>query len=63
WGQKIGGNFFYFNEASVMQTGWITWKADGKKSYFQPGSGRALVGSHKLDGKWYYFDPLTGKTR
>lgn len=63
WGQWINGNFFYFDAASVMQTGWITWNADGRKSYFQAGSGRALLGSHKIDGEWYYFDPLTGKTR
>ena len=67
WGQKIKGSdgeehFFYFDGASVMQEGWVTWNADGRKSYFSYGSGRAKTGWQQLGGKWYYFDPATGKS-
>ena len=61
WSQKIGGYWYYFNGASQMQTGWVTWKADGSKSYFD-GNGRALTGWQKLSGKWYYFRPESGKS-
>ena len=44
-----------------MQTGWVTWSADGSKSYFD-GSGHALTGWQKLSGKWYYFRPESGKS-
>ena len=67
WGQKVKGSdgeehFFYFDGASVMQEGWVTWNADGRKSYFSYGSGRAKTGWQQLGGKWYYFDPATGKS-
>ena len=67
WGQKVKGSdgeehFFYFDGASVMQEGWVTWSADGRKSYFSYGSGRAKTGWQQLGGKWYYFDPATGKS-
>ena len=61
WSQRIGGYWYYFNGASQMQTGWVTWKADGSKSYFD-GNGRALTGWQKLSGKWYYFRPESGKS-
>ena len=61
WSQKIGGHWYYFNGASQMQTGWVTWSADGSKSYFD-GSGHALTGWQKLSGKWYYFRPENGKS-
>ena len=62
WRQYINGNFFYFNERSEMVEGWVTWNADGTKSYFSYGSGRAKTGWQQLGGKWYYFDPATGKS-
>ena len=62
WRQYINGNFFYFNERSEMVEGWVTWNADGTKSYFSYGSGRAKTGWQQLGGKWYYFDPTTGKS-
>ena len=61
WSQKIGSYWYYFNGASQMQTGWVTWNADGAKSYFD-GSGHALTGWQKLSGKWYYFRPESGKS-
>ena len=61
WSQKIGNYWYYFNGASQMQTGWVTWNADGSKSYFD-GSGHALTGWQKLSGKWYYFRPESGKS-
>ena len=45
-----------------MVEGWVTWNADGRKSYFASGSGRALLGWQTLGGKRYYFDPDTGKS-
>lgn len=61
WGQKIGGSFYYFNSASQMHTGWLTWSADKKRSYFDA-SGKALTGWQTIGGKRYYFDPATYKT-
>lgn len=65
WSQKIGGAWYYFNGAGVMQTGWVTWR-DGAKSYFHPdakGHAAALLGWRSFNGKKYYFDPRTGMTR
>ena len=59
--QKIGGYWYYFSDSGVMQEGWITW-ADGRKSYFAPGTGRAKLGWQRISGKWYYFDPGTGRS-
>ena len=56
WGQKIGASFYYFNASSQMHTGWLTWSADKKRSYFDPKTGKAYVGWHKIGGKNYYFD-------
>ena len=61
WGQRIGGSFYYFNSASQMHTGWLTWSADKKRSYFGA-DGKALTGWQTIGGKRYYFDPATYKT-
>ena len=61
WSQKIDGYWYYFDGSGVMQTGWVTWKADSSKSYFD-GNGRALTGWQKLGGKTYYFDPSSGRS-
>ncbi len=61
WGQRIGGSFYYFNSASQMHTGWLTWTADKKRSYFDP-NGKALTGWQTLGGQRYSFDPATYKT-
>lgn len=44
-----------------MQTGWIVWNEDGRKSYFEPSSGRSVSGWRTIAGKRYYFDSTTGK--
>ena len=63
WSQKIDGKWYYFDGQCRMQTGWVTWSADGTKSYFQPGEdgkAAALTGWHEMDGEWYYFNPSSG---
>ena len=60
WSQKINGNWFYFNGESQMVTGWVTWSADGTKSYFDPSSGRAWLGWQTIGNKKYYFNPANG---
>ncbi len=62
YSQKISGNWFYFNSQYQMHEGWLTWMADGSKSYFAYGSGRAKLGWQQIGGKWYYFNPATGKS-
>ncbi len=62
YSQKINGNWFYFNSQYQMHEGWLTWMADGSKSYFAYGSGRAKLGWQQIGGKWYYFDPATGRS-
>ena len=61
WSQKIGGSWYYFNGAGVMQRGWITWR-DGTKSYFD-WDGKALTGWRSFGGVKYYFDPATGVSK
>lgn len=61
WGQRIGGSFYYFNSASQMHTGWLTWTADKKRSYFDA-DGKALTGWQTIGSQRYYFDPDTFKT-
>ena len=56
WSQKIDGKWYYFDGQCRMKTGWVTWSADGTKSYFQPGEdgkAAALTGWHEIDGEWY----------
>lgn len=36
WSQKIDGKWYYFDGQCRMKTGWVTWSADGTKSYFVP---------------------------
>ncbi|MBB3171248.1 serine hydrolase [Parvibacter caecicola] len=62
WEQRINGNLYYFNGKCQMVTGWVTWKADGTKSYFG-GNGKALTGLQKISGSTYYFDPKTAKSQ
>ena len=61
WENRIGGSFYYFNAASQMHAGWLTWSADKKRSYFDV-NGKALTGWQTIGGQRYYFDPATYKT-
>ncbi len=61
WSQWIGGSLYYFNADSEMVTGWVTWKADGSKSYFDA-QGRALMEWQSIGGKTYYFNPANGQS-
>ena len=63
WSQKIDGKWYYFDGQCRMKTGWVTWSADGTKSYFQPGEdgkAAALTGWQEVDGEWFYFNPSNG---
>lgn len=62
WEVRIGNDLYYFNGSYRMVTGWVTWRADGTKSYFA-GSGKALKGLQRIGGATYYFDPATGKSK
>ncbi|MCR2041974.1 hypothetical protein DMP11_08075 [Parvibacter caecicola] len=62
WEQVLNGNLYYFNGKGQMVTGWVTWKADGTKSYFGS-NGKALKGLQKISGATYYFDPKTAKSQ
>ena len=61
WGHSIDGLSYYFNSDSTMHTGWLTWKADGSKSYFGP-DGAMLTGQATVDGTLYDFGS-DGKVR
>ena len=61
YAQNIGGKYYYFDGAGRMQKGWVTWKADGSKSYFGP-DGAALSGWQSISGKWYYFNPSSWRS-
>jgi len=62
WEQVINGSLYYFNGSYKMVTGWVTWKADGTKSYFGS-NGKALKGLQRVGGATYYFDPKTCKSK
>ncbi len=57
--------WYYFDENTVMRTGWFDW--NGYRFYLYPVSdgwkGRMLTGWQQIDGKWYYFEPDAGKTQ
>lgn len=55
YSQTIGGDLYYFNGSGVMQTGWVTWDADGRRSWFGP-DGKAASGFAEIGGETYYFD-------
>jgi glucan-binding YG repeat protein len=59
WSQTIDGKRYYFNGAGVMQTGWITFKSDNTRSYFDPTTGAAVTGWQDIAKKTYYFNPTT----
>lgn len=53
--------WFYFDEAGLMTTGWVT--LNGQTFYLQPVSdgtmGRMLTGWQQIDGKWYWFNTVS----
>lgn len=54
--QEIDGfRYFFDTETGIMQTGWITAGEANQKMYFQPGSGKALVGWAEIEGNVYLF--------
>ena len=59
WSQKLDGRWYYFDSASRMTKGIVTWK-DGTKSYYDS-QGRETGGWVQSDGAWYYFDWSDGK--
>ena len=61
WQQKIGGSWYYFNGASQMHTGLLTWVTDGLKSVYGS-DGKRLTGWQKVGGETYYIDPSAGKS-
>lgn len=52
--EKIGGNWFYFNQDGYMKTGWIK---DGDKWYFLNSNGDMMTGWIQDSGKLYYLNP------
>ena len=62
WSRQIDGDWYYFNGSCQMQTGMITWNADGLKSFYDYSTGKRRHGWLKTGGYWYYFDPITGKS-
>lgn len=62
WEVRVGNDLYYFNGSYQMVTGWVTWRADGTKSYFGS-NGKALKGLQRIGGSTYYFDPATGKSK
>ncbi|MBB3171237.1 L,D-transpeptidase family protein [Parvibacter caecicola] len=61
WEQWIDGKFYYFNGKYQMVTGWVTWNADGSKSYFGS-NGQAQSGFMKQGKYTYYLSPKTFKS-
>ena len=61
--QKLGWNnqtqWYRFDDAGYMVTGWYKDNSDGKWYYLWAISdntkGHMLTGWHLIDGKWYYF--------
>ena len=55
WGHTIDGQFYYFDEdCSMYNRGWLRWNSDGTYSYF-PSNGIRYTGSHWIDGIYYDF--------
>ena len=54
---EIGGNLYYLNKYGVRKTGLKGYK--GQTYYFDPSTGKAIVGWKTLSGKTYYFNSNT----
>ena len=53
----IDGETYYFNDDSVMATGWVSFDSAW---HWMNSSGRMAKGWTKVGGAWYYLDPKTG---
>ena len=53
----IGGETYFFNDDSVMATGWVSFDSAW---HWMNSSGRMAKGWTKVGGAWYYLDPKTG---
>ena len=53
----IDGETYYFNDDSVMATGWVSFDSAW---HWMNSSGRMAKGWTKVGGTWYYLDPKTG---
>jgi len=65
WKQDKSGQWYHFNAAGYMQTGWIL---DNGKWYYMnhvPGSleGAMKTGWIWVNGKWYYMNPVSDGTK
>lgn len=52
--KSVGSDYYYFNGAGVMQTGWIQFTSNNKWRYFGS-DGKMYLFWHKINSKWYYF--------
>ena len=56
--QKLGANYYYFDVAGRMQTGWV--RVGSRTCYFKKSTGVRRSGWFKYRGKYYYLNPKTG---
>ena len=55
WGRVVDGQFYYFNDdCSMFNQGWLRWNSDGTYSYF-PSNGIRYTGGHWIGGIHYDF--------
>ena len=57
--RKAGKDWYFFNEAGYMHTGWLSW--NGNWYYLNEGTDNHLIegsmatGWRLINGSWYYF--------
>ena len=61
WNRQIDGDWYYFDGAGRMVTGWVVGNNDGLRLYFDPSTGKRTHGWKTLGAARYWFDPATGK--
>lgn len=59
---KVGDNWYLFNNAGVIQTGFQDLKAYGqdKVVYYDPKTAAMVYGYQNIDGNWYLFSRANG---
>ena len=62
WNRQIGGDWYYFDGAGRMVTGWVVGNNDGLRLYFDPSTGKRQSGWRDYAGSRYYLSPATGKS-